>query len=753
MYSPNIHKMLLSLLAILSIAGGFTSCGSGVGEAGDVEFGQLETRINNSLGVSDTLAARKDLSLMVSCANSAKERNIAKIYDAIVNHSESDMIESLVKDYEAAGEWGKNRLYDAKTIVRLYSTYSNWLKRRNRQHDAEVAIEYAIRFAYDNGLMEQYAHLQCSILRHLEDKGDYDSALAEYNKLLTFCRYHDCKSAQLEVLFRISMCFLSLEDTPTAQVYLDEMQSLSDDSPLSRARYWHGLARISDANSDTLLFARSLDELLELQKFSGEVRSVFSAAISAMQTQYFLLVGQNESAFFAVNKAFKAIQTPSAYNPPETFLYVLRAEVLLRKPDLFQAKVTLDSIDPVALRNDNVEIYKYYAAVCSHYYASSGDDFLAYAYARRKSNLADTLEFEAGRENLAYKNLEQRRDTTVVVQRHMIDNVNVERRKLVFFQSLWIAGIVIALVAVFIGYYFITNRRLKSHNYDLERMRDRLTDEVNDRKSKLEVQKSKLDAKNESMRAELSFAKLIQSNILPSEDILSSPGVDGHFVLFIPCNQVSGDFYWFFDTGDKLFVCAADATGHGIPGAMISMVGATLLGDIVSDPSKRVPSRMLENLSVMLIEVLRNNNDIVNDDSIDISMLCIDRETHSYTLSLARHVAYIVRKDGNIEVVQGTKRCIGEIIEVENGRPFVDVDLDLQEGDCIYLASDGFVSQFGGPDNVKYKRKRFENLLVSVHDEDMTRQKQVLERNFQEWKGNVEQTDDVLVVGLRIGKL
>ena len=522
---------------------------------------------------------------------------------------------------------------------------------------------------------------------------------------------------------------------------------------MASARYWHGLARISDANADTLLFGRSLDELNELQKFSSEVRFVFSAAISAMQTQYFLMVGQNEHALFAVNKALKAISTPSCYNPPQSFLYVLRAEVMVRKQDLFQAKVMLDSIDPVALRKSNVEIYKYYAFVCSHYYASLGDDYLAYAYARRKSNLADTLEFDAGRENLVYRNLEQRRDTTVVEQQHLLDNVNVERRKLVFFQSLWIAGIVIALVAVFIGYYFISNRRLKSHNYDLERMRDRLTDEVNDRKGKLEVQKAKLDAKNESMRAELSFAKLIQSNILPSEEILSSPGVGDHFVLFIPCNQVSGDFYWFFDSGDKLFVCAADATGHGIPGAMISMVGATLLGDIVSDPQKRVPSRMLESLSVMLIEVLQNNNDIVNADSIDLSLLCIDRETHSYTLSMARHVAYIVRKNGEVAAVQGTKRCIGEIIEVENGRPFEDIELDLHEGDCIYLASDGFVSQFGGPDNVKYKRKRFENLLASIHDKDMAQQKQMLEHNFLEWKGNVDQTDDVLVVGLQIGKL
>lgn len=751
MRSPYIYKLIPLLLSALLLAGGVSSCVEKDG--GTVDFGLLEDRINSNLCIADTLSAQKDIELMVKSAHSAKEENVSKIYSAIVSSSEIGQIEEIVKDYESSGDWRKNMLYDANSVVRLYVSYSNWLKSCERREEADEAIAKAVKCAYDSGLMDEYAELQCSILRHVEDRGDYDLALSEYNRLLTFCRYHNCKRAQLEVLFRISMCFLCLEDAPTAQVYLDEMQSLSDDSPLSRARYWHGLARISDANADTLLFGRSLDELNELQKFSSEVRFVFSAAISAMQTQYFLMVGQNEHALFAVNKALKAISTPSCYNPPQSFLYVLRAEVMVRKQDLFQAKVMLDSIDPVALRKSNVEIYKYYAFVCSHYYASLGDDYLAYAYARRKSNLADTLEFDAGRENLVYRNLEQRRDTTVVEQQHLLDNVNVERRKLVFFQSLWIAGIVIALVAVFIGYYFISNRRLKSHNYDLERMRDRLTDEVNDRKGKLEVQKAKLDAKNESMRAELSFAKLIQSNILPSEEILSSPGVGDHFVLFIPCNQVSGDFYWFFDSGDKLFVCAADATGHGIPGAMISMVGATLLGDIVSDPQKRVPSRMLESLSVMLIEVLQNNNDIVNADSIDLSLLCIDRETHSYTLSMARHVAYIVRKNGEVAAVQGTKRCIGEIIEVENGRPFEDIELDLHEGDCIYLASDGFVSQFGGPDNVKYKRKRFENLLASIHDKDMAQQKQMLEHNFLEWKGNVDQTDDVLVVGLQIGKL
>ena len=303
----SVRPSCLTLLSALLLAGGVSSCVEKDG--GTVDFGLLEDRINSNLCIADTLSAQKDIELMVKSAHSAKEENVSKIYSAIVSSSEIGQIEEIVKDYESSGDWRKNMLYDANSVVRLYVSYSNWLKSCERREEADEAIAKAVKCAYDSGLMDEYAELQCSILRHVEDRGDYDLALSEYNRLLTFCRYHNCKRAQLEVLFRISMCFLCLEDAPTAQVYLDEMQSLSDDSPLSRARYWHGLARISDANADTLLFGRSLDELNELQKFSSEVRFVFSAAISAMQTQYFLMVGQNEHALFAVNKALKAIST------------------------------------------------------------------------------------------------------------------------------------------------------------------------------------------------------------------------------------------------------------------------------------------------------------------------------------------------------------------------------------------------------------------------------------------------------------
>ncbi len=120
---------------------------------------------------------------------------------------------------------------------------------------------------------------------------------------------------------------------------------------------------------------------------------------------------------------------------------------------------------------------------------------------------------------------------------------------------------------------------------------------------------------------------------------------------------------------------------------------------------------------------------------------------------MARHVAYIVHSDGSSELVQGTKRCVGEIIEVEDGRPFTEVELNVSAGDCVYLASDGYVSQFGGPQNQKFKRKRFEDLLKEIYELPADEQKTKLEHKFDNWRGECDQTDDVLVVGIRMGDL
>ena len=203
MRSPYIYKLIPLLLSALLLAGGVSSCVEKDG--GTVDFGLLEDRINSNLCIADTLSAQKDIELMVKSAHSAKEENVSKIYSAIVSSSEIGQIEEIVKDYESSGDWRKNMLYDANSVVRLYVSYSNWLKSCERREEADEAIAKAVKCAYDSGLMDEYAELQCSILRHVEDRGDYDLALSEYNRLLTFCRYHNCKRAQLEVLFRISM--------------------------------------------------------------------------------------------------------------------------------------------------------------------------------------------------------------------------------------------------------------------------------------------------------------------------------------------------------------------------------------------------------------------------------------------------------------------------------------------------------------------------------------------------------------------
>ena len=256
-----------------------------------------------------------------------------------------------------------------------------------------------------------------------------------------------------------------------------------------------------------------------------------------------------------------------------------------------------------------------------------------------------------------------------------------------------------------------------------------------------------LRQRNKDIVDSIRYAKQIQEAILPDRLLLFKAFPES-FILYKPRDIVSGDFYWFNRIGRVFVLVAADCTGHGVPGAMMSMMGNEYLHQIVNKSSITGPEQALFELDKMVKRALhQDGGDKESKDGMDVAMVAIHLDNLWAQYAGAFNPLYLVR-DKKIIEYDAAKESIGGYSDKKKG--YFSHEFDLQSGDLIYLFSDGFIDQFGGPRNKKYMRKRFKELLISISDENMSTQHLRLEKEFQEWRGENKQVDDVLVMGLRI---
>jgi serine phosphatase RsbU (regulator of sigma subunit) len=259
--------------------------------------------------------------------------------------------------------------------------------------------------------------------------------------------------------------------------------------------------------------------------------------------------------------------------------------------------------------------------------------------------------------------------------------------------------------------------------------------------------KAAMDEITESFR----YAKRIQTAILPPDHLIQKAFPES-FVLFKPKDIVSGDFYWMETSGNKIFIAAVDCTGHGVPGAMVSVVGHNCLNRTVREFRLSKPSEILNKLTELVEETfmhkefLQGNSEDEIKDGMDISICCIDIENKTMEWAGANNPLWFVR-DNEIKEIVADKQPVGKF---DYRKPFTNHSITLQKGDIIYLFTDGYADQFGGPFGKKFKYKQLKDLLLSLSGEKMPAQKESLENAFNKWKGHLEQIDDVCIIGVRI---
>jgi serine phosphatase RsbU (regulator of sigma subunit) len=299
----------------------------------------------------------------------------------------------------------------------------------------------------------------------------------------------------------------------------------------------------------------------------------------------------------------------------------------------------------------------------------------------------------------------------------------------------------VVYIAIRLGQY-----RLRKKNERLELIVAERTEEIRTKNKILTIQK-------EEITDSIQYAERIQRAVLPAEDSLVGY-LPEYFILLKPKYYVSGDFYWLAEDNNRIIVAAADCTGHGVPGAFMSMLGVSFLNKIIRENGLCESDKILNELRKNIIAALKSTGkEGEQKDGMDIALCVIDLGSGKLQFAGANNPLYLVRRKELLET-RGDKMPVAYYPRSDD---FTSHNLQLSPGDVFYLFSDGYADQFGGPKGKKFMNKQFRELLTAISDKPMAEQKRVLEKTVEDWMTisdppgtHIEQTDDILVIGIRI---
>ncbi|MFB6306778.1 MAG: tetratricopeptide repeat protein, partial [Flavobacteriales bacterium] len=392
----------------------------------------------------------------------------------------------------------------------------------------------------------------------------------------------------------------------------------------------------------------------------------------------------------------------------------------------------------------------------SEVYEKMGKNDSALKYHKLYSELKDTIfskekQKELGRQEskfkwkqkLIKKEKEQEKQQALAEER-------AQRQRVIIYS---VSGGAV-LILVFLGLLYNRFRIIRSQKEIIEEQKS----QVETKKQEAEEQKQIAEEKNNEILDSINYASRLQEAILPPmsmfEKHLTEP-----FVLFKPKEKVSGDFYWLevpsvgthgrasLQREPIVYLAAADCTGHGVPGAMVSVVCSNALTKSLMEEGIREPGKILDRTRELVVETFGRSEKEIKD-GMDISLCALNSKTNELQWAGANNPLWVIRPNAKeVEDIKPNKEPVGKFA---GGTPFTSHTIQLEEGTSLYMFSDGFPDQFGGEKGKKYKAKRMKEFLLNIQNESMEKQRALMDKEFEEWKGENEQVDDVCVIGLKV---
>ena len=263
----------------------------------------------------------------------------------------------------------------------------------------------------------------------------------------------------------------------------------------------------------------------------------------------------------------------------------------------------------------------------------------------------------------------------------------------------------------------------------------------------LHKQKVEIETQKDYLTAGINYARRIQKAVFPSGKTLSD-NFPEHFILFKPLDVVSGDFYWYKQNGNEVFIAAADCTGHGVPGAFMSILGITFLNELINETKSGNPNEILDQLRENVIKALHQSDGKNNvKDGMEVALCRFNLESRILQFSGAFRPLFLLR-DNNIQHIAGDNIPIA--VYDDDNAPFTRTEIQLMKNDIVYIFTDGYVDQIGGPERKTFRTNKLKELLLDISPLAMCEQRSLLEGKIKEWQGELDQIDDILVVGIKI---
>jgi len=383
---------------------------------------------------------------------------------------------------------------------------------------------------------------------------------------------------------------------------------------------------------------------------------------------------------------------------------------------------------------DNILLEVIYESLSETYF-SKGDHFMAYSFLQLHNVVTDSLFNEESNRRIAelestYEFEEQQKEILHLQTDSDLQQLRIKHDNYI------IAGIAIILLIVAVLTFFIIkeNKEIKRNKILLEKKNGEITE-----------QKMIIEEKNFNITESINYAKRVQQSILNFS--ISTEKKAQSFILFKPKDIVSGDFFWYADKGQVDVFVTADCTGHGVAGAFMTVIGVSLLNQIVNQDDITDPKQILQTLDAKIKDALTQNQTSSSTHSIDLAICVIDQNKQQVTYSGANRPLYYVNK-GKFNEIKPTKSSIGD--SIRDDKNFENHIITFESGDTFYMSSDGYADQFGGAKGKKYMTKRFKELLQEIQTISLEDQKDRLKSEIEVWMKDIEQTDDIIVTGFQV---